>query len=163
MNYPALYQWPVKLKSLVAIFVIVMGIGVTTGLIYVGLNTGMNPSGTNEHYRGSESADDFNIPEKYPQPLENMLLTTHTHIVSFAMIFFILGGIIFFSSMLNDGWKIFFMIEPLISTLVTFGSMWGIRYIHSGFSFLTMLSGILLYASFYIMALVILYEVLLKK
>lgn len=163
MELPRLHQWPAQLKLFVAVFVIIMTIGVTIGLVYVEFTTGMNPSGTAEHYQGSELGDDFDIPEKYPPSLENMLLTTHTHILSFSLIFFTLGGILYFSSLLGEGWKKFLMIEPLVSTFVTFGSLWGIRYIHSGFSFLTMFSGILMYASFYIMSAFILYDVLLKK
>lgn len=163
MKYLPLYQWPGQLKLLVITFVIVLSIGVTTGLIYVGLTTGMNPVGTSEHYSGSEAPDDFDIPEKYPQSLEHMLLTTHTHIISFAIIFIFLGGLFYFTSILGDGWKIFFMIEPLISTLVTFGSIWGIRYIHSGFSFVTMVSGILMYTSFYFMVSIIAWEITFKK
>lgn len=163
MNFPALYQWPAHLKLFIATFVFVLSIGVTIGLIYVELSTGMNPSGTTEHYRGSELGNDFDIPEKFPQSLENLLLTTHSHVISFSLIFFVLGGILYFSSLLGEGWKKFLMIEPLVSTLVTFGSIWGIRYIHSAFSFLIMLSGILMYASFYIITALILYEVLLKK
>lgn len=163
MELPRLHQWPAQLKLFVAVFVIIMTIGVTIGLVYVEFTTSMNPSGTAEHYRGSELGDDFDIPEKYPPSIENMLLTTHTHILSFSLIFFTLGGILYFSSLLGEGWKKFLMIEPLVSTFVTFGSLWGIRYIHSGFSFLTMFSGILMYASFYIMSAFILYDVLLKK
>lgn len=163
IELPQLHQWPAQLKLFVAVFVIIISIGVTIGLVYVEFTTGMNPSGTMEHYRGSELGDDFDIPEKYPPSLENMLLTTHVHIISFSLIFFTLGGLLYFSSLLGDSWKKFLMIESLISILVTFGSLWGIRYIHSGFSFLTMFSGILMYTSFYIMSAFILYDVLLKK
>ncbi len=163
MEFPQLHKWSAPLKLFVAVFLIIMSIGVTTGLVYVKFTTDMNLSGTMEHYRGSELGDNFDIPEKYPPSFEKMLLTTHIHILSFSLIFFTLGGILYFSSLLGEGWKKFLMIEPLVSTFVTFGSLWGIRYIHSGFSFLTMFSGIFMYASFYIMVAFILYDVLLRK
>jgi len=163
MTISQLHQWPSQLKLFVAVFVIIMSIGVTIGLVYVEFTTGMTPAGTMEHYQGSVLDEDFDIPDKYSPSLENMLLTTHIHILSFSLIFFILGGILYFSSILGGGWKKFLMIEPLVSTFVTFASLWGIRYIHSGLSFLTMFSGILTYASFYIIVVLILYDVLLKK
>jgi hypothetical protein len=50
------------------------------------------------------------------------------------------------------------MIEPMASTLVTFGSFFAIRYIHGSFSYLTMVSGILMYASYYVTAIIIFRE-----
>jgi len=50
------------------------------------------------------------------------------------------------------------MIEPLISTLITFGSFFAIRYIHPNFVYFTMVSGVLMYVSFYVMAIIIFRE-----
>jgi hypothetical protein len=69
-----------------------------------------------------------------------------------------MGGLLFFTNILHKKWKLFFMIEPLISTLITFGSFFAIRYIHPNFVYFTMVSGILMYVSFYVMAIIIFRE-----
>ena len=43
-----------KIKLLLSSYLIVLGIGVTTGLVYIYLTTSMTPSGTVEQYIGTE-------------------------------------------------------------------------------------------------------------
>ncbi|MEA1882885.1 MAG: hypothetical protein U9N31_10870 [Candidatus Marinimicrobia bacterium] len=149
MNIP-IRDWPQPLKFLISTFLIVLTIGVTIGLIYVERTTSSRPSTITEHYQGSELLDEFDIPEKYPKSINDLLLTTHTHVIAFAIIFVILGGLTFFSSVLKGGLKIFLMIEPLVSSCITFGSFWGIRFISPHFGIVAMISGILMYMSFYV-------------
>lgn len=142
-------------------FLIVLSIGVTIGIVYVGTTTQIDVEGTIEHYAGSES-DEFDIPEKYPKSFESMLLTTHTHIISFACIFVLLGVLFNFNSVIRGPWKTIIMVEPLVATLVTFGSLWGIRYCDPSFAYLTIISGTLMYISFYLMTLILLYDLIRK-
>ncbi|MBC8345592.1 MAG: hypothetical protein ISR82_05650 [Candidatus Marinimicrobia bacterium] len=146
------------MKILIAVFVAVMTIGVTLGLIYIGVNTDYTPAGTQSYYAGDDVTSDFEIPEQYPKSIEALLLTTHTHVIAFSIIFFIMGGLLFFTDRLSKKWKLFFMIEPIISTMVTFGSFFAIRYIHPNFVYITMVSGVLMYGSFYIISFIILRE-----
>jgi hypothetical protein len=139
-----------------------MTIGVSVGLYYVYETTEMTPRGTDEHYAGSPLVDEMDIPEKYPKEFESMLLTTHTHLISFAFIFFFLCGIFYLNSIVTGGWKTFFMVEPFVSVFGTFGSIWGVRYLSGTFSLSTMFFGLLTYVSFYIMVAIILYELLFK-
>lgn len=162
MNDLQLNQLNSGLRCFLAIFLLVLAIGVSIGLIYVCTTTNINPSGTVEHYAGSET-DEIDIPEKYPKSLEAMLLTTHTHVIAFAVIFLLMGWLFYYNSIIRGKWKYVFMIEPLIATLVTFGSIWGIRFCSSSFVFLTILSGILMYLSFYVMTAILLYDLTLKK
>ena len=37
--------------------------------------------------------DELEIPEKFPKTINDLLLTTHSHVISFAIIFIILGGL----------------------------------------------------------------------
>ncbi len=149
------------LRWFLSAFLLVLSIGVSVGLVYVCTTTEINPQGTVEHYAGSDT-DEFDIPEKYPKSLEAMLLMTHTHIISFAIIFVLLGALFHFNSMVTGKWKTVIMIEPLIATLVTFGSIWGIRYYHPSFAYLTILSGTLMYLSFYLMTAILLYDLIIK-
>ena len=158
-----LYELPDKLKLLCFVTVFNITIGVGVGLYYVGYTTQYSPSGTSEHFAGSQVSDDFDIPDKYPKPFSELLNTTHTHVISMTFIFIITGGIFFFNSIITGSIKTFLIVEPFISIIVTFGGIWLIRFIHPGFSYLVIISGILMYLSFFIMASTIVYELSIKS
>ncbi len=157
-----LYELPRKLKFLCFLTIFNLTIGVGVGLYYVGYTTEYSPSGTSEHFSGSEISDEFDIPEKYPKPLSELLNTTHTHIISMTFIFLIIGGIFYFNSIITGAMKTFLIVEPFISIIITFGGIWLVRFIHPGFSYLVILSGILMYLSFFIMASTVFYELYIK-
>ena len=68
-----------------------------------------------------------------------------------------------FNSVITGIWKNILIIEPLIATITTFGALWGLRYFHPVFSYVVILSGILMYLSFILMVSVLLYDLLIKK
>ena len=152
-----------EVKLFLAVFLTVLTIGVTVGLFYVYTTTTITTAGIADHYAGSEIKDEFDIPEDYPKPFSELLLTTHNHVITFSIIFFIIGSLFYYNSTIVGKWKLILIIEPLISTLLTFGSLWGIRYLSKSFVWLTVGSSLLLYVSFYIMAIILLYELLFKK
>jgi hypothetical protein len=154
------------LKRFLTTFVVVLSFGVIIGLIYLRHTTSLSPTGAVEQISGTnetELTDDFDIPEKYPKTISELLITTHNHIISFAFIFFLLGGIFYFNSIVKGFWKTFLMIEPLISILITFGSIWGMRYLSESFVFLAVISSSLIYLSFFIMTSLIIFELNFKK
>ena len=157
-----LYELPRKLKLLCFLTVFNITVGVGVGLYYVGYTTQYSPSGTSEHFAGSKISDDFDIPDKYPKLFSELLNTTHTHVLSMTFIFIITGGIFFFNSIITGSIKTFLIVEPFISIIVTFGGIWLVRFIHPGFSYLVILSGILMYLSFFVMASTIFYELSIK-
>ena len=158
-----LYQLPRAIKLLLMLTVLNLTVGVGIGLYYVSNTTHLSPEGTAEQFRGSSVDNNFDIPEKFPKPTSELLTTTHNHIISMTFIFFIMGGIFYFNSIITGFWKSFFIAEPFFSILATFGGIWFIRFIHSSFSYLVMVSGILMYLSFFIMAGTIIYELSSKK
>ena len=158
-----LYKLDYDLKIFLSLFLIVLSIGVTIGLIYVYSTTTISSIGITDHYAGSDIIDQYDIPHKYPKPITEMLLTTHNHIISFSLIFFLVGIIFYYNSIINGKIKLFFLMEPLVSTIFTFGSLWAIRYINKSFVIITILSSSVLYLSFYFIVLVLLYELLIKK
>ena len=158
-----LYELPRKLKLLCFLTVFNITVGLGVGLYYVGYTTQYSPSGTSEHFAGSMISDDFDIPDKYPKPISELLNTTHTHVISMTFIFLIIGGIFYFNSIITGSMKTILIIEPFISIIVTFGGIWLVRFIHPGFSYLVILSGILMYLSFIIMASTIFYELSIKS
>ena len=157
-----LYELPRKLKLLCFLTVFNITVGLGVGLYYVGYTTQYSPSGTSEHFAGSQVSDDFDIPDKYPKPFSELLNTTHTHVISMTFIFIITGGIFFFNSIITGSIKTFLIVEPFISIIVTFGGIWLVRFFHPGFSYLVILSGILMYMSLFIMACTIFYELAIK-
>jgi len=158
-----LYQLPKGIKLLLLLTVLNLMVGVGVGLYYVANTTHLSLEGTSEQFRGSILEDEFDIPEKFPKPIAELLTTTHNHIISMTFIFFIMGGIFYLNSIITGFWKTFFIAEPFFSILATFGGIWLIRFIHPSFAYLVMVSGVLMYLSFFLMAGVIFYELGLKK
>ena len=146
-------------KIFLSFFLTTMLIGILTGLAFIYYTTNMNSSGTIEHYRGSEVLDD-EIPEEFPKPIEEMILSTHAHVNSFALISLIVGMIFYFNSVISGIWKLIFMIEPFISTIITFSSLWLLRYINEQFVYIVIASSLLMYLFWIIMILVCLYDII---
>jgi len=160
-----LYLLPKGVKLFLAAFTILLSCAVATGLIFLYQTTSYKPDQAVEHFNGSEAGttEEFEIPEKYEKPVSELLISTHNHLFGFAFIFLALGGIFWFNSTISGFWKSFFMVEPLFSTLFTFGGIWLVRFVHPGFIYLTAISSTLIYISFLVMAAVVLYELLWKK
>ena len=158
-----LQQLPAKIKLLLFFTVLNLTCGVSIGLYYVSNTTQLSPAGTTEHFGGSKIDTEFNIPEKYPKPVSELLITTHNHILSLTLIFLVIGGIFYFNSSITGGLKTFLIAEPFVSILTTFGGIWLIRFVHPAFSYLVIISGILMYGCYFTMAGVLLYELGLKK
>ena len=163
LNNISLYQLPAKLKLLLLLTVVNLTVGVGIGLYYVANTTELTSAGTTEHFSGSEIDAEFDIPEKYPKPVPELLITTHNHILSLTLIFLVIGGIFYFNSTITGGLKTILIAEPFISILITFGGIWLIRFVHPAFSYLVIISGILMYGCYFIMAGVLLYGLGLKK
>ena len=71
-----------NLKFLLASYLIVLGIGVPTGIIYVGITTSMTPTGTIEQYRGNN--DDWE--PKQTKEFVDLISHAHQHIITFSFI-----------------------------------------------------------------------------
>ncbi|VAX25714.1 hypothetical protein MNBD_IGNAVI01-1317 [hydrothermal vent metagenome] len=160
-----LYQLDSDFKAYLVLFLTVLTAGVLVGLIYLNFTTDMTPSGTTERWNGSTSDTemDFEITENYPKSISEMLATTHTHIISFALIFGIVGFIFNYNSIVKGHWKKFLMLEPIISILVTFSSIWLMRFVHQSFVYLVIISAVLMYSSYFIVVGISLYELLFKR
>ena len=162
LNNISLHQLPAKLKLLLLLTVVNLTVGVGIGLYYVANTTQLSPDGTTEHFSGSEVESDFDIPEKYPKPVSELLTTTHNHILSLTLIFLVIGGIFYFNTSIGGRMKTFLIAEPFISIITTFGGIWLMRFVHPAFVYLVIPSGILMYGCYFIMAGVLLYELRLK-
>ena len=158
-----LYQLDPTLKHFLAAFTLLLCIATSVGLIFVYQTTRVQFSGVIERYNGSDldSMDDtLDIPENYPKSISEMLLNTHNHLFGFSFIFLSVGLLFFCNSLIIGKWKSILLIEPFISVFITFASMWGMRFISPSFVYVLMFAAILTYLSFFVMALIILYELL---
>ena len=70
----------------------------------------MSASGSIEQFNGSQVLED-DIPDKFPKPLENMILTTHNHILTFTMISLLIGAIFYFNSIITENFKLIFILS----------------------------------------------------
>lgn len=156
-----LLQLPREIKAFLAVFVIVLSIGYLTGLLFVGQTESTTPAGIEENYLGNEDDPDAKVM-KFEKGEREMLTIIHTHILSISFIFFMLGGIVVFTS-LPKKLKFFLIIEPFISILLTFG---GIFFVWKGFlwvKYVVLISGILMTLIFISSVLIVLYQLLFMK
>ena len=153
---------PQDVKYLLSIFLVSMGLGISTGLAYIYLTTNMNTIGVTERFNGSEIIDN-EIPVNFPKPIENMILTTHNHLINFSFISFILAMIFYFNTIINGWIKTFIIVEPFIGTVIMFGSMWIMRYINPTFSYIVIIVSIITYSLWYLMIFISLYDLNKKR
>lgn len=157
MQFNGLIQtFPKYIKIFIAAFVIVLSIGYFTGLLFVNQTNSMNPSGMEVSYLGNEEIEDVEVMV-FKKGEREMLTVLHTHILSISFIFFLLGGLVAITS-LPTKLKLFLMVEPFISIILTFG---GIYFLWKGITWLkyiVMISGSLMTVVFVISVTAVLFQ-----
>lgn len=156
-----IHHFPNHIKHFIAVFVLVLSIGYFTGLLFVGQSNSNHPDGIEENYLGNEN-DEAAAVMKFKKGEQEMLTILHTHILSLSLIFFIMGGLIACTS-LSKRLKIFLMIEPFVSVLLTFG---GIFLLWKGLlwmKWVVMISGIVMTVVFVFSAVAILFQLYKKS
>lgn len=117
-----IHRFPREIKMLLAVFLVVLSVGFLSALQFVDVTTETSPTGIQENYLGNENnleADEM----KFAKNEKQMLSILHTHILSMAVIFFILSLLVATTSIKMNLKKIL-MVEPLLSVLFTFGSIY---------------------------------------
>ena len=145
-----------NLKKLLIYYLFTIGIGFSLGVLYVYLNSEFSNTGMVEQYVGNN--DEWE--PKLPKTLKDLVSHTHEHITMFSIIFLSLGLIFSHNSVIKGFWKSFLILEPFISIIITFGGFFIIRYITIKFSYVIMISSLLMYICFYIMLFICLYELI---
>ena len=120
-----------ELKLLITVFLVVLSIGFYSGLFFVSTTSKMTPKGVVENYLGNENNQDATVM-KFKKSEREMLSIVHSHILSMSMIFFFVG-LILLTTDINTKLKLFLIIEPFISIVLTFG---GIYLLWKGFYFM---------------------------
>ena len=137
---------PKEIKLLIGVFIIVLSIGFYTGLLFVGETSSVNPSGIEEQYLGNEDDENAEVM-RFKKSDQEMLSLVHSHILSMSIIFFLVGGLVSITN-LNKKLKLFLIVEPFVSVVLTFG---GLYLLWSGMlwmKYIVMFSGILMTLTF---------------
>ncbi|MBU1680728.1 MAG: hypothetical protein KKD86_18045 [Bacteroidetes bacterium] len=153
------------IRNFLSLYLLVILIGIIVGLLYLKFSTSLAAEGTITSLNGNEerAVAEMDVEFKFPKSVAELLVTTHNHIFGFAFMILGVGIIFFFNSTVTGKWKMFLMLEPLISTILTFGSIWLVRFVDSSFVLVTIISAILLYASLIIMIAVSIYDLKFKS
>lgn len=134
---------------------VVQLVGYTTSLVFVWHTTHLTPGGVADHYRGADP-DSAGGAMQFPKSLAEMLTITHTHLLSMAMIFVLSGAALLLCSRPSERWKHFLVVEPFIAMLVSFASLWLMRYADPRFSWLLEASSAIMALTFYLQSYLIL-------
>ena len=156
-----IYTLPKELKLLIGAFLIVLSIGFYTGLLFVNETSTIAANGIEENYLGNEN-DEYATVMKFKKSPKEMLSIVHSHILSMSLIFFFLGLILSITG-LPKKIKLFLMIEPFFSVLLTFGGLYLLWKEMLWMKYIVMFSGTLMTLTFTASSLLILYQLFRKK
>lgn len=137
---PTIDKWSYPLRVMTACFLVVLSVGFFTGIRFVGETDSTTPDGIIEHYNGNEQDEDVMVM-KFKKSAQEMLTIVHTHILSMSMLFF-LTGFLLAQTPINERLKLFLIIEPFASILLTFGGLYLIWYGVDWFRYVVIFSGI---------------------
>ena len=167
MTAPREQKWRLKdadrtLRLFLTAFLLLLTTGYAIGLLFVDHSTSGTPGGISEQFRGTP--EDAQVVElKYAKSVNEMYIFLHNHILSLALVFFAVGSIFYFSSIVSERWKSFLLVEPFIAVGTTFGGIWLMRFVSEHFSWLVMFSGISMVGCYVAMVALILKELWLRE
>lgn len=151
---------PKEIKLLIGTFLIVLSIGFYTGLLFVEETSSTSPNGIEEQYLGNEDDEDAKVMH-FKKSDQEMLTLVHNHILSMSIIFFLLGLLVAITK-LHRKLKLFLIVEPFVSVILTFGGLYllwkGILWM----KYVVMFSGILMTLTFTLSVIIILKQTLQK-
>ncbi|WP_242118006.1 hypothetical protein [Aestuariivivens sediminicola] len=152
---------PKEIKLLIGTFVIVLSIGFFTGLLFVGETSSASPKGIQEQYLGNEDEDAIEVM-RFKKSDQEMLTLVHNHVLSMSIIFFLLGLIVYLTK-LPKKFKLFIIIEPFFSVLLTFGGLYLLWKGMLWMTYVVMFSGVLMTLTFTFAVFIILYQLIIEK
>ena len=155
-----LYQLRKPLRLSIIFFLLALSFGYFSGLNLLNQTTNFNPSGIEQNVIGSEF--DENANELFFKMSERELHgIIHSHVISISIILFILTTLFYYSSFTR--FKVFLMLEPFISLIVTFGGLWLLWLGYNWIKYVIMVSGMLMHFSILLIIIIIIKELLLGK
>ncbi|HNP18536.1 MAG TPA: hypothetical protein PKL31_08895 [Fulvivirga sp.] len=161
MKLDCIESFPNYLRKSIFFFILALTFGYFSGFKFIVHTTDLNAQGISENYTGNEYDESANVL-KFKRSEGEMLTTIHTHVLSFSLIFFCLGALLV-TVPINIKLKYFLMVEPFVSTILTFGGIWLLWLGYDWVKYIVMVSGILITLSFTLSAVIIAYYCLKKE
>ena len=170
-----IHNLPSYAKAFIFAFLLTLSFGYYTGVLFVKHTTEFTPQGIEESYNGNKTEeviteddwenDDWglenSVPLKYKKSEQEIISIVHAHVISFSLIFLLLGVIVMLTSI--PVWlKKILIIEPFISIVLTFGGIWMLWKDITWMKYIVMFSGILLTITFSLSVIIVIQQ-LLKK
>jgi hypothetical protein len=146
---------PPSARTVARWITIVQIVGYTTSLVFVRTTTNMAPAGIVSRYRGSEPAA-ADTTMHFAKSFAEMLTLTHTHLLGMAVIFAFSGAALSLCSRPSETLKRWLIAEPFAALLVSFASIWFLRYVDPRFAWLLAFSSTVMALTFYLQAALIL-------
>ena len=116
---------------------------------------------TDDDWENDDWEGENSDPLKYKKSEQEIISIVHAHVISFSLIFLLLGVIVMLTSI--PVWlKKILIIEPFISIVLTFGGIWMLWKDITWMKYIVMCSGILLTITFSLSVLIVIQQ-LLKK
>ena len=156
-----LRQLPKELKLLVLLFLFSMLFGYGASFMILVDQTSLSPDGIEENYLGNEENEAADTI-KFKKSKFQMLSSTHSHVFTLSVIFLLTGFLAYFTGLPNKV-RLFIIVEPLISLIVTFTSLILMWQNFTSFKYLASLSGGLMHGTFIITILLLIREMYYKK
>ena len=154
-------SFPKEIKLLIGVFLIVLSIGFYTGLLFVEETSSVNPDGIEEQYLGNEENEDASVM-KFRKSDQEMLTLVHNHVLSMSIIFFLLA-LIMYTTKLNQRLKLFLMLEPFVSVLLTFGGIYLLWKDVLWMKYIVMFSGTIMVLSYSVSVFIVFFQLFQKK
>lgn len=166
-THDGIVRWRLKdadtpLRGLITSFLIMLTLGYSIGLLLVDHTTSGTPQGLIEQYNGTQQTDGA-VELKFEKSPQEVYVFLHNHILSLSLIFFAVGIVFYFCSIVGNMLKVFLMVEPFIAIATTFGGIWLMRFVSDAFSWVVIVSGISMVACYLLMVLFILRELWVGK
>lgn len=152
----SLHSLPREIKYFLSAFLLVLSVGYFTGISFVSHTDSTTPKGIAENYLGNEDQADARVLKFEKSPHE-MLTIIHTHVLSVGFIFMFLGVLVWLTR-LPILWKAVLTIEPFLSILCTFGGLVGVWMGSIVWTYIVMVSGILMTLAYVLGVAAVLYE-----
>ncbi|MFD1163398.1 hypothetical protein [Hwangdonia seohaensis] len=156
-----IFTLPKEIKLLIGAFIIVLSIGFFTGLLFVGETSSTNPNGIEEQYLGNEDDENATVM-RFKKSDQEMLTLVHNHILSMAIIFFMVGLLVAITK-LNNKLKIFLIVEPFVSVVLTFGGLYLLWKGMLWMKYIVMFSGILMTLTYSLSVLIVFKQLFQKR
>jgi len=153
-----IYRLPKEIKLLIGTFLIVLSFGFYSGLLFVNESSSISVTGIEENYLGNENDEDATIM-KFKKPEKEILSIVHSHVLSMSMIFFIVGLLLSINK-LNRSLKLFLIIEPFFSIVLTFGGIYLLWKDILWMKYVIMFSGMLMTLTFTTSVIIIMSQLL---